>query len=503
MTIFHNYNLILRLILMTTVLSVSVCLNAQSSPISLELVEPGYRGAIFSSSPHKVISVKLIANDGHVGDLVVALVDSSGKWLQNNTGVSNGKQVSFSASMLKVGKYSVITVSKDDKANILASVSFAVLPSSENEVYLDKDGICRINGKPFFPIGIWHADGFIQQFLNTENRKLSRSELSDERMFRNVADAGFNSVMIFTEAQPYMDLASKYSLKAILVCRNPESEIPKLANHPALLGWATEDEPPAEAVQRLSTLYDRIKTNLDPYHPVQISQYNNSMFASMGAICDIVAVDDYPLRDIEPWWRSEPWWNPKWVSQLRFMTHYTTVAQNALPNGKTVWPVVGAFAQSAGYGGWELPTYDQVRNQTYQAIACGARGISFYAYVSNEPVGAPGSEVWWIERSPLWVPMRKLIAELHTLEPVILAPGGKRVSIPGAEDLVVLDRSCKGKRYLIVVNIGETEQVFKFSMNSPWTRAVNKFTGKRLKVDKGVLQEILSPFAVRVYEMSR
>jgi hypothetical protein len=435
--------------------------------------------------------------------LTVGLVDPSGKWLQTKTGVHPGDTVTFSASKLKTGKYCVAVVGENDKSNILGSVAITVLPPGKNEVYLDKDGVCRVNGKPFFPIGIWHADAFIHLFVNTENRRLGRPELSDEQMCRNIASAGYNTVMVFTEAQPYLDLAEKYNLKAIAVARNPELDIPKYAQHPAILGWATEDEPPMEAVKRLSALYDQVKTTLDPYHPVQISQYNNSMFASMGAMCDIVAVDDYPLRDIEPWWRREPWWKPEWKSTLRFMSHYTTVAQNALRPGKTVWPVVGAFAQSAGYGGWELPTYNQVRNQTYQAIACGARGISFYAYCSNEPVAGPGSEIWWIERSPLWIPMKKLVAELHSLEPVILAPGGERIIIPGAEDLMILERKSRGKRYLIVVNIGETEQLFQFNVKPPWTSITEKFTKEQLMVKNGLIKEKLPPYAVRVYIISR
>ena len=70
----------------------------------------------------------------------------------------------------------------------------SVLPPAEHEVIFNSDGVCLVNGTPFFPLGLYHLGHTIDQ-VNEGNARAGEPTVTWEQMFERVAAKGFNSAV--------------------------------------------------------------------------------------------------------------------------------------------------------------------------------------------------------------------------------------------------------------------------------------------------------------------
>jgi len=475
----------------------------RDSLVRIELIEPAYRGNIYSTQPQKRIVVRLTKKAELLTDAEVSLTltSASGGKLAERALNHEGETAVFDATALAPGEYTVLCATSLYGQAIEQSLALRVLPAANNEVYFDSEGICYANGRPFFPRGPYHLDGFLNM-LNEDNAKWGEARLTADEMFERVAAQGFNTAVVCGHGDTsWLDLGAKHNLRVLQFCDlggEPFKQwVMQIREHPALLAYAPVDEPWRDELFRaLEWRYGELQ-QLDPYHPVEVTQCYSDLFATTATVCDILAIDSYPLRRNQ-WWLDMAWWNKQWNSPLRLVSRYCGQVRSLLGPQRPFWFVVQAFGDEQG---WEEPTPAQLRSQAYQAIVAGARGLLFYSYIASEQ-NAEGRP-WWIERSPLWEACRKLNAELHELEPVLLAPGGEQLQTNDMEDVRALRRDYRGRPYIFVVNIAATEQQLQLTLLREWQRAQVKWEDYSLPVEDGVLSETLEPFAVRVYQLRR
>lgn len=281
-----------------------------------------------------------------------------------------------------------------------------------------------------------------------------------------------------------------------------EKIIERFKDHPAILAWATMDEPHERHLFKQGReMYAWINEH-DPYHPIQMAQCYSDMYRATAAMCDILSPDHYPFN-VDPWWKNMPWWKDRYQSPTRITTRLYGMVRAVLGANRPMWPVVQL---NGGDRPVKLPEPKHIRLQIYQAIIAGARGMLFYAYVC--PDTRQGDRRFWVENHPeIWNAVGKLNQELIDLEPVLLAPGGEVLKCKGqgnsAADIRAMVRPIGQEACLFVVNIDAHQQAGTLTLPAGYTSASRWFDkqaparplqGKLMKVE-------LEPWGSQVWRL--
>ncbi|MBR2838725.1 MAG: hypothetical protein IKE55_08080 [Kiritimatiellae bacterium] len=297
------------------------------------------------------------------------------------------------AASLPLGESKVVFELLDGKGVLVASKPLAFTRTEKPEtkgVRIDRRGIARIDGKPFFPLGMfmWRA--------------------APDKV-DHYAKGPFNCMMPYAEpTKAEMDYAHSKGLKVIYTLKdcylgldgakgrgitNEASEVGYITkrvgefrNHPALLAWYTNDELGLDWLTRLTAHRDLFE-RLDPNHPTWVAHYMVEDIRSHLPSFDVIGSDPYPICQT-----GDP---P--ISQV--MEH-TRITRKGVFGARAMWQIPQAF----DWGGYRVkdkdktrpPTFEEMRNMAWQFIAEGANGLVFYSYSSWEKMKwrTPPEEMW-------------------------------------------------------------------------------------------------------------
>ena len=172
--------------------------------------------------------------------------------------------------------------SRDGKTLATDQIPLAVLasPASGTAVVgMDERGRLLVDGKKFFPIGIF------------TNRQITRKQLELPREMELIAEAGFNCVLPYDSLEyrmpgdnsadkeealgkvlDHLQTLNLKMLPSLDYVRKGEHArmqrvVTNLRNHPALLGWYLCDEPTLKERDSLRKLCRELN-QLDPAHPL-------------------------------------------------------------------------------------------------------------------------------------------------------------------------------------------------------------------------------------------
>ena len=222
-------------------------------------------------------------------------------------------------------------------------------------VMFDENQRTLVNGKPFFPLGMYFSTVTPDQVAL-------------------YAKSPFNCLISYhPPTKEMMDLMWENHLRLIysfgIPPATPEAEgvsvmkraIRTYKGHPALLAWYTYDEASTYDLDKLIG-YKRMVEKLDPDHPVwavvcqiqEVREYQGSY--------DVFGTDPYPIPDHPPAMALE------WTKTTKFNT-----GCGLLP----VWQVPQVFSWG---GGKRPPTFAEMRSMAWQCIAGGANGLIFFSW---------------------------------------------------------------------------------------------------------------------------
>jgi len=282
--------------------------------------------------------------------------------------------------------------------------AFRVAEPVPRKVTLDETGRLIVEGKPFFPLGLYLGP--------TEDEHLER-----------IAQAGFNAILCYgygagKDPRAYLDRAAKHGLKVIYSIKDfyegstwhPKQagmsdldqmrrHITDLREHPALLAWYTNDELGPEWMPKLQAAYDLV-CELDPDHPAfQVLCVPSQNHLYYG-VTDILGVDPYPVPRhpvtmVGEWMdtaRAATWWaKPAWcVPQVFQWANYSQDAKD------------------------REPTFDEKRAMICLALIHGAQGLVCHSY--NDLFKGDDKAVF--ERR--WNEVSAIAGEVAKLTPVLL-----------------------------------------------------------------------------------
>ncbi len=371
-------------------------------------------------------------------------------------------------------------------------------------VSLRDDGMTLIDGKPFFPIGIYNVT------------KCDFNGKSYDAAFRDLKAAGFNFAQTYATKRDaafrdFMEAAGKYGFRLWIageggsndddLTRIARSLIPDRLN-PAVLAWYVGDDTAVyntpDQLKERTGLVTAIAPHLITAQADNVLGREGSRYRPFVRSTKAFMPEIYPVRENT---KKDAEACVAWVIRDMKQCFADIRAEKAAP--RTVWPIIQYF------DGWKMwkrfPTPLELRAMSYAAIIHGAHGIVWYTY------GGYADNHGVTSTPERWKTMSAFSGELNSLLPILqeraskLQPAVKILEGPakdpfGNDSISVLAKDHGGKTYFFCVN--STLSKVRAELSVPDVKRVrNLFSGNLVKMANGSVVEDFEPYGVRVFEL--
>jgi hypothetical protein len=483
--------------------------------VETTLLSPNYRGRITTPGPVELrcrARLNLADYDLDIPSIrfAMAIRDRDGREVQSKKGIgvparqmsgvssSGTVDLAMRAEPLTPGRYELDVQVANRNDGVLLGASRCPIERTADgfrpHAEIDAHRRLLIDGKPFFPIGMyWHA--------------INADEIA------SFADSKFNCVMPYSSpTQQQMDLAWKHKIRVIYSVKDfyrntsgcPGSvkneadeealvrgRVKQFRDHPALLAWYLNDELPQTMMPRFDA-HQRWVSEDDPHHPTWVVLYQFGEVRAYRNSFDVIGTDPYPIGHSTPASMASLW---------------TAEVLRQVDGARAIWQVPQIFnwanyeAAEADKKKCRTPTVDEIRSMTWQCVAEGATGIVYYSWFD-------------LKRNPdvpfakLWPGLKEIAAELDHASPIVLsvepvAPVKVRETTGNASPkwLHVLVRRHQGKLYLFVVNDGDGTGELQFEIGEPIRLVRETRTGRELAVQNQTFRDLSKKLQVAIYEI--
>ena len=274
-----------------------------------------------------------------------------------------------------------------------------VTPEAEASlaVRIDEFGRAIVDGKPFFPLGMYCQD-------------------VDDKMLDSYCEAPFNCILPYQPPSwSQMDLCEARGLKVIYSIKDvyfgaDEKEladgavIRKFRRHPALLAWYLNDERPIRERDALTRLRTFAELH-DIDHPGLAVVYQHYDVRRYLPTFDVIGTDPYPLYR-----------NP-----IDMVSKWTRATRAGALGLKPMWQVPQVFDKGAYAINRKTPeicrppTYEDMRNMAWQCLVGGAKGLVFYSFFDLVDMDA---------KTPFrqrWEDVKRMVSEIKSHEAYLLS----------------------------------------------------------------------------------
>jgi len=344
------------------------------------IVRSPFKDSLFASLDYKWpmrVTVLTASRQAMAGlEATAEILDGAGKTVRQTHGALSGSSlaVPVDGRGLAAGSYHLRLTVRTAAGRLThqSDRALRILPPAPNEVVCAPNGDTLVNGRRFFPVGLYWVLADPMGWKPGPGRK------TDD--LHELHAAGFNTLHTYAfehndandtddNAVAYLDMAQEFGFKVMMGLRRDwyqgqelnaaaiEQRVRRLRSHPALLCWTLWDEPDSNVsnVSRVQAVYDLVN-RLDPYHPAM------PVFMSGGGrpfreAADLNLFDCYPG-----------------AGNAGLLPGVFERAQGALPD-KPMWYVAQAYQQ-----GDKLPSGEDMRLYWQHALDAGAKAIFWYGY---------------------------------------------------------------------------------------------------------------------------
>lgn len=320
-------------------------------------------------------------------------------------------------------------------------------------VAFDASGTALVDGKPFFPVGIYLYD------FNSD-------------VLAEIHQQGFNTV-VYAVNPSHLGTLKEHGLMTIPYATD---EWLAVKDDPAILGWYLSDEPEGhgKSPADMRKEYERIR-GIDPNHPIGLCHFLWDALEKYKDSADFVMSDVYPVIRH----RDQP---------LTPVTAHIDRIHSLHGADFPVWPAIQVFGGNDTEGGkWAEPTPAEVRCMTYMSLAHGAKGILFFSY--------------WPKLPRTWAEVGKLAHELHRLTPFLVLPG-KELAVTSADKALDLRCIQVGKSGIVIaVNTQPTFRTAAMKITIPQAGLLSlPFENRQITLKNGTLTDRFMPYEVHIYQ---
>jgi len=343
-------------------------------PLRLQVLEPAYRNCIFASQHVTRVLARITAEPGVAGlPLTVSLAGAgSAPLTQTFASVGPARDVEFPAAALPEGRYALSAAVAGAPT---VTCELRKLPHVAGEVWLDERGNTYVDGAPFLPFGWYSAPPDKEPEMTALQTYGLWSDVSAIRRTLDAAQKGGKKLLLipFQGEKAWDDPITNQARRGAFTREQAERVryvVDAIKDHPAILGWYMADEPEGSghSVEWYKAAYALLR-EIDPHHPCIMLNYGLSGIRTYHEGCDILMPDCYPVFRCDGT-TSKPLWA---------LTEWTTTARALRPT----WLVPQVFdwdGTGTVVAPGRPPTFDEVRNQVWQILAAGGRGILMYSY---------------------------------------------------------------------------------------------------------------------------
>ena len=326
-----------------------------------------------------------------------------------------------------------------------------------SKVEFDTAGVAQVDGKPFFPVGLftYHLDSQVMAEMH-------------ERQFNTI----INGIEIKD-----LDLIHQHGLKAI--CFTGEDWFQAAHAHPALLAWYLTDEPEGhdKTPERERERYLELQKK-DPNHPIGLCHFLFEALAKYKDACDFTMTDVYPVtanRDVP----------------LVNVGIHIDEARRVHGPGWPNWAYIQVFGGPDSDGGkWAQPLPHEVRCMTYIALVHRATGILYFSY--------------WPKAPRTWDSIGPLNREIHRIVPWLVAAGTELEAQASAAHIHVRARKVGDGGIIIAVNTAPTFAAAQITVTGSLSfDLAMPFACRPVTMNAGRFHDTFGPYEEKVYTWGR
>ena len=385
-------------------------------------------------------------------------VSSEGKKTAAATLAEGVASITLPISSFAFGTNEVRMVLKEgDKTLGETSCGFARLKKlPPRRVHFDKHFRTIVDGKPFFPLGMYWNDvnandlevytngtpfNCLMPYKRPDAAKMDLCEAAGVKVIYPIC--GFYELLAGTNVQK----AAEYKAKYI------DGLVEKFRSHPATLAWYLADELPTTYAGLMDDR-NRMCHEKDPDHPTWVCLNRTGNVRPFINGYDVVGMDPYPIGS--PFSKCSIGLAADWAQQ----------AMREMYSSRGMWQVPQAFDWTtyvkrtyAGQGkDWKkppdmrMPTREEMRSMSWQAIAGGANGLIYFYFEDVRRRGATKEE-----NERRWADICAVAREIKEKESVLLSEPGP---VPVADSDKVVCRTWRmadGKVHMLTCNTTEKD----------------------------------------------
>ena len=366
--------------------------------------------------------------------------------------------------------------------------------ATENVVTMRDDGFVLVDGKPFFPIGLYAV----------WKREFNGNNI--DKAFKDLKAAGFNFAHTYNASRnadfaEFLNTADKYGFKLwITPGSDMINNIIRERHHPSILAWYIGDDTHTyfspEDVRRNHDICHsldnaHLTTQADGTGPRGASHYEAFIESTDSFMPEI-----YPVREDKPDAKEVP-------TVIRDMkTIFDDLSRNGSPV-KTIWAIIQHFD---GWGWKRFPSFDELRAMSYLSIIHGAHGITWYTYGGyNQNHGVTSTPEHWREITTVAGELSSIHDQLcsrHAKEqPAVTILEGPKTDGLDYPSVTCLLKDNDGPKILLACN-SSTGDVKAVMDVKGFKTAKVLFEDRMLDCANG-LKDDFKPFAVHVYELNQ
>lgn len=327
-----------------------------------------------------------------------------------------------------------------------ASCRFARLAAQpRRRVYFDKYNRTVVDGRPFFPLGMYWGEinaADLAVYTNGPFNCLMPYKRPDIAKMDMCADVGVK--VMFPVSGWWKDLSEASSeVKANIMEKWIYGAVRKFKEHPAVLAWYLADEV-KEPYRGLLEERNLGVHEIDGDHPTWIVIDNPTHVRLFVRGYDTIGMDPYPIGN-----------RGNGRTGIGLAADWARSAQNGMYGFRPMWQVPQAFdwgyyrPTETNNPAVRLPTLAEMRSMTWQAIAAGANGIVYYSFFDLLK-----RDKWPKERvEGGWDNACKVAREVKARESVLLSLPGPDATCASKSVVCRTWRTDSEGTYLLVCNV--------------------------------------------------
>jgi len=478
-------------------------LDSEYRPIVLDVIKPNYRQNIYATQnvPELVFRVQLAPDiAAKTAQVVYALHDAASMPVLRGKALAAdlAEPLKLDVGSRPAGLYElyVRALDKDGKAVTEASALIRkLIPAAGSEVRVDEQGNLLLNGKPHVFIG-WYGGVPLD---DPRPEVVALQDLvtpvvlpgADPKPVRENFAKGIYSIVSIEPGRMYYTFNwwrdSKIQLHQEITKQDQPSEeflgylrqlVNSVKDEPGLVGYYLADEPEINNARStyMEAMY-RVMQELDPYHPVTITNDTLDGIVTHGyRACDVLNPDPYS---------PEPEYMPN------FMKRCHEVMGRGHGLMVTPWASSGEAHFTTAWGTAPPYSYRTMRMQYLEALAYGCRGFTGY------------TSCFFMPEIELRYGLPHIWREVRLLEPALANPNAKP-KIEADAEMIAWSGTADGATYVIVVNHKPGRRTAKIS--DPGLAKMRSVTvvseGRSVQVNNGVITDQFAEGEAHIYSTS-